>query len=211
MKRLRIWIPFAILAILLAGAFTTLPGGVVFAQEHETKAEAQEDPVEAPIGTLFKWLNFLVVFGALGYFIAKKTPPIFRARAEAIAAGITSATAAKAEAEQQLRKAEAGLAKLDEEAAAMREALKKEFADEAARLAEAGKKELEKIEHAAEVEGNAARRVARLELRALVARLATEQAAELLPQQITMAQRAALVQRFVEGLPTATSGSGGVN
>jgi F0F1-type ATP synthase membrane subunit b/b' len=209
MKRLRLWIPLTVLFILLAAAFVAQPSRTVFAQE--TKTEAQVDPVEAPVGTLFKWLNFLVVFGALGYFIAKKTPPIFRARAEAIASGITAATAAKAEADRQLREAEAGLAKLDQEAAAMREALKKEFIAESARLAEAGKNELEKIEHAAEVEMNAARRAARLELRALVARLATERAAEMVPQQITAAQRAALVEGFVEGLPRAGSGSGGVN
>jgi F0F1-type ATP synthase membrane subunit b/b' len=208
MKRLRSWIPFTILLVLFAGAFAALPTRSVYAQE--TKPEVQPDPVEEPVGTLFKWLNFIVVFGALGYFIAKKTPPIFRARAEAIAAGITSATAAKAEAERQLREAEAGLAKLDQETAAMREKLKSEFAAESQRLAEAGKAELQKIEHAAEVEMNAARRAARLELRALVARLATESAAEMVPLQITMAQRAALVERFVEDLPAA-AGARGVN
>ena len=209
MRHLRRWVPLTILAILLAGAFVAPPGHNVYAQE--TKTEAQADPVEAPVGTLFKWLNFLVVFGALGYIIAKKGPPFFRARAEAIAAGITSATAAKAAADKQLREAEAGLARLDQETAAMRESLKKEFAGESERLRETGKRELEKIDHAAEVETTAARRAARLELRALAARRATERAAALVPQQITPAQRAALLQSFVDDLPSPASGSGGVN
>ena len=67
-----------------------------------------------------------------------------------------------------------------------------------------------RIEHAATVEVTAARRAARLELREVAARLAAARAAELVGQQITAAQRAALVQKFVDGLPTAQQ-SGGVN
>jgi F-type H+-transporting ATPase subunit b len=192
-----------IVAVIMTSMFAALPARAA----DET---AQQDPVEAPIGTVFKWLNFAVVFGVLGYFIAKKAPAFFGARAEQIAAGIESAQAAKAEADRQLREAESGLARLDGETAAMREALKKEFEDEADRLRVAGKQEIEKIDRAADVEIAAARRVARLELRELAARMAAGRATVLIGQQMTPDRRATLMQRFVDGLP-AVSGEGRVN
>jgi F-type H+-transporting ATPase subunit b len=187
-----------ILAVVLTGAFAVLPA-------RAAEEAANQDPVESPIGTVFKWLNFAVVFGVLGYFIAKKAPAFFGARADQIAAAIESAQAAKAEADRQLREAESGLARLDSETAKMREALKKEFEDEAQRLRVAGKQEIEKIDRVADVEIAAARRVARLELRELAARLAAGRAAALIGQQMTPDRRATLMQRFVDELPAAPS------
>jgi F0F1-type ATP synthase membrane subunit b/b' len=195
----------AILAIVLTGAFAVLPARAA----GET---VQQDPVESPVGTIFKWLNFAIVFGAIGYLLVKKAPPMFRARADQIAAGIESAQAVKAEAERQLRVAESGLARLDSETAAMREALRKEFEDEAQRLRVAGRQEIERIDRAADVEIAAARRAARLQLRELAARLAAGLAAALVAQQMTPGRRAMLMQRFVEDLPAVpTSGEGRAN
>jgi F-type H+-transporting ATPase subunit delta len=144
----------AILTMVLAGMFAAFPA--LAADE-----AANQDPAESPIGAVFKWLNFAVVIGAIGYFVAKKAPPYFRGHADQIASAIESAQAAKAEADRQLREAEAGLARLDTETAAMREALKKEFEDEAQRLRLAGKQEIERIDRAADVEIAAALRLAR--------------------------------------------------
>ena len=145
MTRLRRRFSLAILAIVLTGMFAALPASAA-------EESAQQNPVESPIGVVFEWLNFVIVFGALGYLLAKKAPPVFRARADQIAAGIQSAQAAKAEADRQLREAEAGLARLDGETAAMREAMKVDFEAEAQRLREAGRQEIEKIDRAADVE-----------------------------------------------------------
>ncbi len=194
-----------ILAIVLTGAFAALPA-------RAADEAANQDPVESPVGAVFKWLNFAVVFGVIGYFIAKKAPPYFRGHADQIAARIESAQAAKAEADRQLREAEAGLARLDTETANMRDALKKDFEDEAQRLRMAGKQDVERIDRAADVEIAAARRVALLDLRELAARLAAGRAAALVAQQMTPGGRAMLMQRFVEELPAApTSAEGRVN
>ncbi|HEV3220815.1 MAG TPA: ATP synthase F0 subunit B [Candidatus Acidoferrales bacterium] len=194
----------AILTMVLAGMFAAFPA--LAADE-----AANQDPAESPIGAVFKWLNFAVVIGAIGYFVAKKAPPYFRGHADQIASAIESAQAAKAEADRQLREAEAGLARLDTETAAMREALKKEFEDEAQRLRLAGKQEIERIDRAADVEIAAALRLALLDLRELAAQLATARAAALVAQQMTPDRRAMLIQRFVEELPAPVSGEGRVN
>jgi F0F1-type ATP synthase membrane subunit b/b' len=205
MKNLLRRFSLAFLGIILCGMFAALPA-------RAAAEAANQDPAESPIGTVFKWLNFAVVFGAIGYLLVKKTPPIFRARADQIAAGIELAQAAKAEADRQLREAEAGLARLETETAQMRDALKKEFEAEAERLRAAGKQEVERIDRSADVEISAARRTARLQLRELAARLAAGRAAALVAQQMTPGRRAMLIQRFVEDLPAApTSAEGRVN
>jgi F-type H+-transporting ATPase subunit b len=167
----------------------------------EAKVEEQPDPLHTTAGKALRWLNFAIVIIAIGYVIVKKGGPAFRARADEISAGITSAATAKAEADAQLRKAEAGFARLDQDAAAMREESKKEFEAESERLRVAGEQDVARIETAAGAEISAARRAAQMELRAMAARLAAARAAEMVPAQITSPQRAALVKQFVDELP----------
>jgi F0F1-type ATP synthase membrane subunit b/b' len=205
MRKLAKRLSQAILMLFLVGMFVALPA-------RAADEAANQDPVESPIGTVFKWLNFAVVFGAIGYLLVKKAPAAFRARADKIAEGIESAQAVKAEADRQLREAEAGLARLDTETAKMRDALKEDFEDESQRLRIAGNQEIARIDRAADVEIAAARRTALLDLRELAARLAAGRAAVLVAQQMTPDRRATLMQHFVDELPAATnSGEGRVN
>lgn len=164
-------------------------------------AEAGEaNPAEAPIGTLFRWLNFAVVLGGAVYLIAKKAPAFFQRRAEAIGAAITEAAAAKMQAEQQLREAEEKLQGLDREVAELRAAAQRESAAEAERIRAVARGEAEKIRRAAQAEIEAAERAARMELKAAVARLAVERADALIRKQITAQTRAALFQSFLVDL-----------
>jgi F0F1-type ATP synthase membrane subunit b/b' len=213
---------FAALYIIFNGALITLPVRAVPSQEpaaqeptmrsEERKTEEAPDPLQGPAAKILRWLNFAIVFGVAGYFIIKKGGPAFRAHANDISAGISSAAAAKAEADAQLRTAEAGFARLPQDSAAMRDTATREFVTESEHLREGTEREVTRIEHAAKVEVIAAQRAARLELREVAARLAAGRAAEIVGQQITPQQRAALVQKFVDGLPTAGAGeSRGVN
>jgi F-type H+-transporting ATPase subunit b len=177
-------------------------------RSEEAKTEEQPDPLHTTAGKALRWVNFLILLGAIVYFTVKKGVPAFRAHANEISAGITSAAAAKAEADAQLRKAEAGLARLDQDSAGMREEAKKEFVMESDRLRAGGEQEVDRIEHAAVAEISAAQRAARIELRGMAARLAAQRAAELVPEQITPTQRAALMKRFVDELPATADGRG---
>jgi len=76
-------------------------------------AEAEEKPGASTAGLIFRWLNFILVFGGIGYLIAKHGRAFFRASAKAIAASITEAQAAKAEAVRELREVETKIARLD--------------------------------------------------------------------------------------------------
>jgi F-type H+-transporting ATPase subunit b len=158
---------------------------------------AEEHSAESGYTTLFRWLNFALVFGGAGYFIAKKAPPFFRKRAEAISSSLTEAAAVKAEAERQLQQAEYKLKNLDKELAALRAAAKGEAAAEAERLQVATQSDRAKIVRAADAEIEAAGRAAQSELRAIAAQMAVERATDLIQQQMTQAARAGIFRSFV--------------
>jgi len=159
-----------------------------------------ENVVGAPLGWVFRWLNFALIFGGGGYLIAKKSPALFRARAEAIAASIQEAARAREVAEQQLRQAQEKLHRLDQEVAGLREAARRESAAEAERIRALAREESKKIEQAARLEIEAAERAARMELKAMAARLAVERAEVLLRQQMTTQVETTIFRSFLVNL-----------
>ena len=192
MKPRRRWLfpALVILVLILAGAVT-----------HAFAAEAgEQNPAEEPVGTVFRWLNFLLVFGIAAYFIVRYAPGWARRRADAISGSIGEAAAAKAEAEKELREAEARLAGLEQEAAGLRAAAQNESAAEAERIRARTREEIEKTERAARAEIEAAERAAWMELKGTAARLAVERAGSLIRSQLTAAAQAALFRSFVENL-----------
>lgn len=192
MKPQRRWLSPALLILFLtaAGALT-----------HALAAEAgEQNPAEGAIGTLFRWLNFLLVFGALGYLIAKHAPAWARRRAGAISGAMAEAAAAKAEAEKERRDAEARLARLEQEIAELRAAAQGESAAEAERIRARTREEIEKIDRAAQAEIEAAERAARMELKGMAARLAVERAGRLIRSELTAATQAAVFRSFLDNL-----------
>src|ERR1700692_4434953 len=102
MKSFRRILVFALGALLMV-FFMALP---VFAAEG-----AGPDPADSTAGLIFRWLNFLIVFGGIAYLIAKHGGAFFRGNAKEIAASIVEATAAKAEADRELRAVETNIAR----------------------------------------------------------------------------------------------------
>lgn len=163
-------------------------------------AGGEQNPVEAPIGTLFRWLNFALVLGAIAYAMAKFVLPSLRRRAEAIFTSVREASAEKARAMNQLRGAEEKLARLDQDVAQLRAAAQRESAAEAERVRAATREDQEKIARAAQSEMEAAERAARLELKALAAQLAVERAGALIQKQMTERTQGALFRSFLDHL-----------
>ena len=94
--------------------FFALALGVFLAMSVPARA-AEGGEEQNPASELFKWINFALVLGAVGYFIAKKAPGFFRSRADAISEAMTLAAAAKAEADRRFAEAEAKLSRLDQD------------------------------------------------------------------------------------------------
>jgi F-type H+-transporting ATPase subunit b len=161
----------------------------------ETANAAHEHSVE-----IFKWINFAIVAALLGWIFLKLTPPIFRKRAETISSAITKATAAKTEADRRLKDAESRLARLQQEVAELRASAKREDVGEAERIRSATQNDVQKIGLAAKAEIEAAERAARMELKALAANLAVDQAESLLAKQLTPQTQEMLVANFMQTL-----------
>ncbi len=163
------------------------------------------NPADSPAGQIFRWLNFALVFGGIAYLIAKHGGNFFRANAQAIAASIHEGTAAKEEADRQLREVEAKISRLDQDVAVMREAARRDSTAEAARLEASGNAEIEKIEAAARSEMGSAERAARKELRVLAANLAVERAGSIVSSRMDNSVRGRLFQSFLGDLGRRTN------
>jgi F0F1-type ATP synthase membrane subunit b/b' len=175
-------------------------GLLVFTPFAAAAEESSAYPSDAS-GGIFLWINFVLLAGAIVWLVRKHGRPLFRTNAERISSEITRAAAVKAQAEVKLREAEAKLARLEEEVAELRAEAQREAAAEAARLRELARSDAEKISHAAQEEIAAAERAARLELKAIAAKLAVDGAESLLVTQLTPQTQGALLADFVNSLP----------
>src|SRR5258708_26202720 len=78
----------------------------LFAAMSAHAAEEGGNAATERVNEIFKWINFAIVAGLIAWVFLKLTPPFFRKNAETISSAITKATAAQAEADRHLRKAE---------------------------------------------------------------------------------------------------------
>jgi len=181
---------------VFASAFVVL----LFAAMSTHAAEEGGNAATEHANEIFKWINFAIVAGLLAWVFLKLTLPFFRKNAETISSAITKATAAKAEADRQLREAEEKLARLEQEVAQLRATAQREMTIEAERLRAITQSDIQKIGLAAKAEIEAAERAARLELKAVAANLAVDGAESLLAKQLTLQAQESLVAAFVKNL-----------
>ena len=183
----------AALAVICAGGLPALA------------QESSPDVTTMPIGTVFRWLNFLLVFGAIAYAIVKFGAPYFRGRAKAISAAIAEANQLRAAAERELRETAEKLGSLEREIDEERRAAQHDSATDRERIRALTKSDIEKISQAARAEIAAAERAGHQELRAIAAKLATDRAAALIREQMNAAAESALFDSFVDELAKAAS------
>lgn len=165
--------------------------------------ESSTDSGGTTLDTVFRWLNFILVFGAIVYVIVKFGAPYFRARAEEIAKSIDEASQNRAAAEREFQQADNRLTRIESEIEEERRAAVRESAADHERIKALTRSEMEKINQAARAEIAAAERAGAQELRAIAARLATERAAALIREQMNDAAEEALFEAFVGELERA--------
>jgi F-type H+-transporting ATPase subunit b len=173
---------------------------LLFAAMSAHAAEEGGNTTTERANEIFKWINFAIVAGLIAWVFLKLTPPFFRKNAENINAAITKATAAKAEADRQLREAEHKLAGLEQEVAQLRATAQREAAAEAERLRAITQSDIQKVGLASKAEIEAAERAARLELKVIAANLAVDGAQSLLVKELTPKAQELLVVAFVKSL-----------
>lgn len=179
---------------------TLLSSLCLFVIPLQAKAAESEDVANAPVGWVFRWLNFAIVFGAGGYLLVTRSRSTFQRRAEKIASAIAEKARIRKEAQARLHDAEEKLAGVDKEAAKLRAVALSEAQAEAERIRALAKEEIAKIERAAQAEVETAERLARSELKAFAARLVIERAEGVLREQMTPQADEAIFRFFVSGL-----------
>ena len=149
---------------------------------------------------IWKWANFLVLAGALGYLIGKKGGPFFAARSLKIHQDIIEAGDARQKAETRAAEVERRLASLEAEIAALRAESQKEEERETGRFGRHTAAEIVKTQAHAEEEIAAAGKAARMELKRYCAELAVGLAEEKIRARMTPDTQDALVRGFVRDL-----------
>jgi len=179
--------------ILSVGFCAALLAAPVFAQE------GGGDITESRAGSVFRWINFAIVFALIAWGL-KAAAPHFRKQSEEISRKIAEGARVREAADQQRQAAQVKLAGIGAEIAQIRADAKRSGDAEAQRLRTLARAEAELIAKAAQAEIDAARRAARLELKSLAGRLAIERAESLLQEQITPSAQATLFGAFVSDL-----------
>jgi F-type H+-transporting ATPase subunit b len=149
---------------------------------------------------LWKWANFLVLAGAIGYLVRKNAPAFFAARSLHIRKDIVEAEEARKDAEARAAAVDQRLANLEAEIAALRAEAHDEARAETERNAQHTAAELAKIQLHAEQEIAAAGKAARMELKRYAADLAISLAEKKIRARMTPATQEALVRGFVRDL-----------
>ncbi len=179
----------AVCAILVVCA-----GAAFGAQEGDASAATER------ASEIFKWINFVILFGFFLWLCLKKAPGFFRRQADVISSAITRATAAKGEADRTLQEAETRMARLEQEIAELRAQGQKDAAAEGERIRALARIDAEKIAQAAKAEIEAAERAARVELKKIAAKLAVDRTESLLAERLTPKAQEALISEFVKNL-----------
>ena len=171
-----------------------------------------QDPSEVPVPQaqhetetgdpwlLWKWVNFLILMGGLGYMAAKQVPPLFRARSEEIQQALADAAKVKKDAEAQAASIEQRLKNLDMEIENLRQNARAEAAAEGERVRQETERHLARIQEQSVQEIVLMTRAARHELRKYSADLAVGLAAQRIHARLTPEIKQNLVEGFLEDL-----------
>jgi F-type H+-transporting ATPase subunit b len=161
------------------------------------------------VNPLWKWPNFLLLAGLLGYLIKKHGGPFLAARSEQIRQSLEAGEKAKAEAEARAAAVQAKIANLDREIAEFRTSALADLEREAERIRQKTETELSRVEQQTKAEIVVIGKQTRLELRQYVAKLAMELAEQKIRTRMSPDVQATLVNNFTGDLSSHTAGSGG--
>ena len=197
---------FAGMVFLLTAAWFISPRVLLSAEEPQHEASGSQHGrghAESPLTAVWKWGNFLILFGGLGWYLRQPLREFLESRSRSIEEGLASGRLARESALKQMSEIENRMAHLDEEVHALRAQAVNEAEEERVRILESAKMEAQKILEVAHREIEGLKKSARLELKAHVAELAVKLAEERLQNSIGPEENKRLALRFLDSLETA--------
>ncbi len=193
------------LAPLLAQEHQATPPATAHGEAAPAAAEHESGGGEHSDLSMWKWANFAILAGLMGWAISKNAGPFFAGRIAEIQKDINEAKQVRAEADARASAIEARLANLDSALATLRSDAKREMESESVRIQDETKRVVARAGEQAGQEIAAMSKAAENELRREASRLALELAETKLKAQMTPAADGALVARFVAGVNAAAS------
>jgi F-type H+-transporting ATPase subunit b len=174
---------------------------VAEAGQHEA-AKGEHGAGEAEEGNLdvWKWANFIILAGILGWMISKSAPSFFRNRTEQIQKGIAEAAKIKQEADARAAKMELRMSQLQTEVEGIRSEAKANILAEADRIRKATEQQMARIKAQSEREIESMTKHAEQELRAYSAQLAVQLAEQRIRTRIDGDSQNALFNGFIRQL-----------
>ncbi|MCU1232348.1 MAG: H+-transporting two-sector ATPase, subunit [Candidatus Solibacter sp.] len=193
---------------LTMAAALYLPTRTGFAQEKKESLAQQADEAgekahaseESGSMEIWKWANFLILAGGLGYLIGKHAGPFFAARSAGIRKDMEDSLAQRKAAEASMADVVRRLAHIEADIAALRSQGDRDARTEAERIERHTGAEISKIQAHAEQEIASAGKAARMELKRYAAELAVELAEQKVLARMTPDAQDELVQGFVRNL-----------
>ena len=149
-----------------------------------------------------KTINFLILFGGLGFLLRKPLAAMLAKRSADIQETIRLADAGKADAERKRVDSEARWYELEDEVRRMMATAEGVAQGEKERIARLAAEEAQRVRRFAEQEIDEQLRTARQDLRAYAAEAATSVARERIRKRLTPAYQAALIERSIDRIST---------
>lgn len=193
MKRV-IFLSIVLLLFLSSGVVAQEHGAPPLAEQagEHGQAEAHGEHGAANLD-FFKWINFAILAGIIGYFAYKKGGAFFAGRTAMIRRDLEESARMKQEAEARYAEVERRLAALATEVEALRAQARAESASESDRVREETSRQMAKLRAQAEQEIVAAGNAARQQLRAYAAELAIGLAEQKIRTRLTPEADAGLI------------------
>lgn len=159
----------------------------------------------SPLSIVWKWGNFILLFGGLAWYLRRPLREFLQTRARGIEEGLASGKRAQQEAEAKMSAIETQLARMDEEIDGLKRQAARESEQERQRIIDSSQAEAERIVAMARREIEGMQRSARVKLKAEVARLAVNLAEERLQRDLEPSQDQRIISRFVHSLKETRS------
>jgi len=163
-------------------------------------AEAEAQGVSAAMDFLGKVVNFLILFGGLGYLLYKPARAFLENKSRAVEREIEEAAAAKKEAEERLAAAGRRMEGLGREIEGLKAEAEALGRREKEAIAAHAREEAERIRRLTRQEIDARAKAGIKDVRAFVAEKATSQAREMIRRRLASEDQAHLIDRSIERL-----------
>ncbi|HTC32839.1 MAG TPA: ATP synthase F0 subunit B [Bryobacteraceae bacterium] len=189
-----------ILAIALGLAFAS------YALPQESSAQKSEAEQGDP-WIWWKWANFLILAGGLGYLIVKNVPPLFAKQSDEIQTALREAAKMKEDAAAYAAGIEARLAGIQSEIEKLRVSARTDMASEGERIRRETEHHLQRIREQTAQEIELMTRGATADLRKYAAELALGLAEQRIRSRMNPATQQSLAEEFLHDLRERTPGT----